>query len=218
MHQENTLPDGSIIDRETLGIPADEKLTGKEVRFIFWYTYPGSDAFMHKTKAALRAGYAEKHAGIYGQNLVKKLYKTIKDALDTRVKADLETEYHRILEMKKRRVHYNVSDFVDSENNFKSIHDLTPEQCELVDGVDLKGKDAVPALILPNREREMNSLIQMYEKITGLLGDTGSGYDVEATSEIIKGKLQMKVSMRKQKAEQWADVFPEESDGRVEEL
>ncbi|GHU22205.1 hypothetical protein FACS1894172_15200 [Spirochaetia bacterium] len=216
MRQENCLPDGSIIGRDSLGIPDDIKLTAKEVRFIFWYTYPGSDAFMNNTKAALKAGYKALSATDIGSKMVKILKKPIQVALNNRSKANLETEYYKILEMKKRRVHFDIGDFVIEHNQFKDIAELTPEQRELVDGIDYKGKDGIPALILPNREREMRDIIEMYQKITGALGDTNSGYDVEATSELIKGKLQMKISMRDKKAEQWAGIFPEEPDGARE--
>ena len=101
MKQENTLPDGTIIDITSLDLIT--KLTPKEARFVFWYTFPDSESFLHKTRSALKAGYKSSCAGITGSKLAKKLYKVINSVLDNQVKSDLQKEYHKILELKKTK-------------------------------------------------------------------------------------------------------------------
>jgi antitoxin component of MazEF toxin-antitoxin module len=217
VQQENTLPDGSVIDIQSLDL--DTKLTPKEARFVFWYTYPGTDAFLHKTRAALKAGYKPSSAGTTGIRLTKKLYKVINLVLDNQVKADLQAEYHKILELKKRRVHFDIADYYQDNGSLKALSDLTAEQRSVIDGIDYKGQQGIKVYQYANREREMKDLIDMYNKITGIT-DESNGYDVQATADIIKGELSVKLSMRREKQEQWQGILPETlNDGNeVEEL
>ncbi|MDR1902386.1 MAG: terminase small subunit, partial [Treponema sp.] len=107
--QINTLPDGSILDLSTLPV-GDIKLTDRERKFIFWYTFPGTDAFQHQTRAAVMAGYKKENAFVQGCQIRQKehISAAIKKIMDSKVKADLEEEYHKIIELKKRRIHYDV--------------------------------------------------------------------------------------------------------------
>ncbi|MDR1216643.1 MAG: terminase small subunit [Treponema sp.] len=235
--QENTLPDGSILDLDTLPI-GDVKLTEREKRFVFWYTYPGSDAFQNQTKSAVKAGYSQKTAVVQGCQVRTKgtVANAVKKIMDTKVKADLEEEYHKIIEMKKRRVHFDIADYVEKKkrtvlvgkgNNehevtlesedFKDILTLTPEQRQAIDGIEYQGTQAMRVVIFANREKAMNDLIALYQKVNGPVDE--NAYDFEATAEIIKGQLAVKVMARKKKNEiaEAADFVHKE--GRViEEL
>ena len=88
----------TAIDFDVGGI----KLTEKEKLFVFWYTYPDSDAFQCQTRAAAEAGY--KHASTTGYKLRNKenIHKAIKYVLDTKLKKDLEEEFFKIIEIKKK--------------------------------------------------------------------------------------------------------------------
>ncbi|GHU65014.1 hypothetical protein FACS189447_03190 [Spirochaetia bacterium] len=213
--QVNTLPDGSILDFSTLGID-DLKLTNKEMRFVFWYTYPGSEAFQIQTRAAVMAGYSQKTAYVNACLLRKKenIAAAIKRVMDNKVKIDLEEEYHRVLELKKLRIHYDIGDYVeqrqkvvpiDKEGNtivitiedFKDLKDLTPEQRMAIDGIDYRGMQAIKVYNFADRDRAMNDLVTLYQKINGPIDE--NAFDFEATAEIIKGHLAVKVTTRKKK-------------------
>jgi antitoxin component of MazEF toxin-antitoxin module len=220
MKQENTLPDGSVIDIQSLLHSSEIKLTSKEARFIFWYTYPDSDSFLHKKRAALKAGYKESNAGACGIRLAKKLCKVINFVLDTQVKADLQKEYHQILALKRQRVHFDIADYYHDDGSLKELTELTPAQRSVIDGIDYKGQQGIMVYQLANREREMRDLLDMYNKITGITDETSNGYDIEATADIIKGELSLKVSKRQEKQQQWRGVLPEtlNDENEVEEL
>jgi phage terminase small subunit len=218
--QINTLPDGSILDLATLPI-GDIKLTDKETRFVFWYTYPGTEAFQNQTRAAVMAGYERKYAFAQGYKLKNKenVAAAIKAILDTKLKADLGEEYHKIIEKKKIRAHFDIGDYVrarprevtgkgpDGEpetviitaEDLKDLSELTPEQRMAIDGIDYKGPQAVKVYLFADRERAMTDLINLYQKLNGPIDE--NAYDFEATTEIIKGQLAMKIAVRRKKDE-----------------
>lgn len=216
--QINTLPDGSIIDLSTLPI-GDIKLTDREARFVFWYTYPGTDAFQHQTRAAVAAGCKKESAYVRGCELRKKdnVASAIKKIVDSQFKVDLEEEFHKIIQLKKARVHYDIGDYyhkiekpigTDDEGNsitvtvedLKDLADLTPVQRMAIDGIDYKGQQAaIRSYLMADRDKAMNDLIALYQKLNGPVNE--NEYDFEATAEIIKGQLAMKVTARKRKEE-----------------
>jgi hypothetical protein len=218
--QVNTLPDGSIIDFSTLGVD-DLKLTDREKRFVFWYCYPGTDAFQNQTRAAVRAGYKKDKAYMIGFQVKNKpnIVTAIKRVLDSKLKADLEEEFHKIIEIKKRRVHFDLADYVykhekdipiDKEGHtisvivedLKDLADLAPELRMAIDGIDYKGPQAVKTYIMADREKAMNDLLNLYHKLHGPIDE--NAYDVEATAEIVQGpqeRLTLKVTARKKKEE-----------------
>jgi hypothetical protein len=215
--QVNTLPDGSILDLSTLPI-GDIKLTPKEARFVFWYTYPGSEAFQNQTKSAAMAGYKREFAYASGYTLRNKenVAAAIKRIMDTKVKADLEEQYHKILELKKRRAFFDIGEYIEQKNKtipinkegdtttiviegIKDLLNLTPEQRMVIDGIDYKGPQAVKVYLFADRERAMTDLINLYQKINGPVDE--NAYDFEATAEIIKEQLSLKITARKKKDE-----------------
>ena len=215
--QVNTLPDGSILDLSALPI-GDIKLTDREGRFVFWYTYPGTNAFQHQTRAAIMAGYGKNTAYVSGCRLRQKenVANAIKRIMDAKIKADLEEEYHKIIELKKRRAHFDIGEYVKiKEKNIpvgkgdaitvnveslKDLAELTPEQRQVIDGIDYKGSQAMmKTYLFADRERAMADLINLYQKLNGPIDE--NAYDFEATAEIIKEHLAIKIKARKKKDE-----------------
>jgi hypothetical protein len=229
------LPDGSILDLTTLPI-GDIKLTDKEARFVFWYTFPGTDAFQHQTKSAVMAGYKRENAFVQGCKIRQKehIASAIKKIMDSKVKANLEEEYHKIIELKKRRIHFDLGDFVEIKNktipvgkdgdtititveDLKDLADLTPEQRSVIDGIDYKGPQAVRVYLFADRERAMSDIINLYQKMNGPIDE--NAYDFEITAEIIKEQLAFKVTARKKKEEMAETAgFMKTSGPLVEEL
>jgi hypothetical protein len=233
--KEFHLPDGSILDASTLDI-GENKITEKEIRFVFYYTYPGTDAFQCQGKAAASAGYKNPIRIGYQLRNKPSVAAAIKYVMDAKVKIDLEEEYHKILELKKRRVHYDIGEYVkrvrktiplgkgqDAEyitvevEDLKDIEELTPEQRQAIDAIDYKGTQGIKVYAFADRDRAMNDLITLYNKANGVTND--DNFDVEMTAEIIKGNLAVKVAARKKKEDigKTAD-FVRVSEQKIEEL
>jgi phage terminase small subunit len=225
-----TLPDGSLIP--SMG----EEFTAKESRFIFWYTYPGSEAFLNAGRAATRAGYKGSSAVWQGYQLRHKsdVDAAIKNILTSMVSVDIEELYQQALEMLRHRAFFNLADYVKQRTLtikvgkddyrdievecFKDLSELTPEQLKAVDGIDYRGVNGTRVLVMADRRETLRDIINIRNKINGLTDN--NNFDVEATAEIIKGQLSLKVSARKNKEElsQAADYKKEPKDKAAEEL
>jgi hypothetical protein len=232
---EFSMPDGSILDTATLDV-GPNKITEKETRFVFFYTFPGTDAFQCMARAAARAGY--KNAAMLGYQLRHKpsVVAAIKYVMDSKVKIDLQEEYHKILELKKRRVHYDIGEYVKKVQktiqvgkgegaetitieveDLKDIEELTREQRQAIDGIDYKGMQGIRVYTFADRDRAMNDLLTLYNKVNGATDD--NAFDVEMTAEIIKGNLAVKVGARKKKEDIGkAANFIQVGEKKVEEL
>jgi hypothetical protein len=101
-----TLDDGSPIP--SMG----KEFTAKESRFIFWYTYPGTEAFVNAGRAAVRAGYKEKTAVFQGYHL--------------RQKPRIAKKIDSLLEMSKQKIHDMVLQiaFLSIDRFFFDIKDF----------------------------------------------------------------------------------------------
>jgi hypothetical protein len=213
------------------------KITDKERLFVFFYTFPGTDAFQCMSRAAERAGY--KAPANTGFKLCKKpnVAAAIKYVMDGKVKIDLEEEYHKIIELKKRRIHYDIGEYVklvdkkitvgQGENaqvidvtveGLKDLTELTPEQRQVIDSIDCKGQQGnVRIYNFADRDRAMADIMNLYGKINGAVDE--NAFDVEMTAEIIKGNLSVKVAARKKKEDigKAAD-FVQVGEKEIEEL
>ncbi|EFW38301.1 hypothetical protein [Treponema phagedenis] len=201
------------ISMETFDV-GDAKLTEKEKRFVFWYTYPGSDAFMVQARAADLAGYKSPTSEGYRLRKKDTVAKAIRYVLDTNIKKDLDEEYYKILELKKRRIHYDLADYVKKEQKtiitkegiekiieieeLKDLQDLTPQQRQVIDGLDLKGGNNTWVYIFADRDKAMADIIRIREKLLER-GQGDEGDNIEFVAEIIKEGLALKVSARNKK-------------------
>jgi hypothetical protein len=185
--------------------------------------------------AATRAGFKDATSTGYKLRNKPSVAGAIKYVMDNKVKIDLEEEYHKIIELKKRRIHYDIGDYVQKKNkqiplggkeggfieidveDLKDLEDLTPEQRQVIEGIDYKGPQAVKVYQFADRERAMADIINIYKKINGAVDE--SAFDVELTAEIIKGNLSVKVAARKKKEDvgKIAD-FIQVGEKHVEEL
>jgi hypothetical protein len=230
---EFTLPDGVILDTSTLDT-GGSKTTEKEKRFVFYYTFPGTDAFQCMARAAARAGYKDAAAAGYKLRSKPNVAAAIKHVMDSKVKIDLEEEYHKIIELKKRRIHYDIGEYVEKREKhlrdkegsiiatveveeLKDLEELTPEQRQAIDGMDYKGTQGIRIYNFADRDRAMADVINLYNKINGTVYE--NAYDVELTAEIIKGKLSVKLGARKKKEEIGKTAgFVQAGEKRIEEL
>jgi hypothetical protein len=134
--QMNTL-DGVVVD--TSGI--DDRLTDRAKRFVFWYTFPGTDCFQHKTKSALSAGYAKKNAVSSGYKLCQNsiIKKEIERLSKDFVSEGIDSMYQKYINNLHTRAFFDPGDFIDGVN-FKPISDIAPEKRVVIEQpiIDMK--------------------------------------------------------------------------------
>jgi phage terminase small subunit len=212
-----TLPDGAALDYSALGLD-DLKLTEKEKRYVFWYTNPDYETFQVKSKSAVKAGYKPDSARyiayqLHGKPNVAEAIRRLMEPL----KVDVKEEFERMIRSRIARIHYNVADYykkitiieTDPETKqpiereyevLKELSELTPEQLLAVDGVDYKGMTGRKVYIFADRERAMSDMQAIYNKLFGGPANDNND-DGEATMEIIRERLTLKIAVRKEKDE-----------------
>ncbi len=227
----------AILDTMTLDV-GDIKLTEKEKRFVFWYTYPGdsnnpNDAFQIQSKAARKAGYKNPVQTGYKLRRKENIAKAINIILDKKIRINLEEAYHKVLEAKKARAFFDIADFVEVKSKLiktpsgevyevdveelKNIKDLTPQQRQVIDGIDYRGVQGIRVYEFANREKAQNDLLNLYTRIKQEEND--GDFDDEFTYEAIKEKLTIKCSVRNKKQQMAQSVdFIEVGNSEIEEL
>jgi phage terminase small subunit len=206
------LPKDTLYDFSSMGI---EGLTEREKKFIIHFTLPG-ESFMDAAKSARNAGYSIKTAAEIGYKTKNKprVSAAIKKILAEKVHVDVEEYFHRSMDLIKQRAFYNLAEYMKQKTisvkigkdeyedreieTFKDLSELTPEQLKAIDGVDYRVNGA-RVLIMADRGKTITEIINMRNKLNGPVNE--NDYDFEATAEIIKGQLAMKVTARKRKEE-----------------
>jgi len=208
------------------------KLTEKEKLFVYWYTYPEGDTFLCQAKAALKAGYKQAVTTGYKIRNKEHVQKAIKYILDTKLKKDLDEEFYKIMELKKIRIHFDIGDYVEYKEKevytkdgdsytveteeVKDLKDLTPTQRMAIDSIDYKGMQGIKTYTFANRDKAMDDILKIYEKLSNQNKDEDSA---ELTAEIIKEGLQVKVTTRKLKSKIDESIaYIEEPENKIEEL
>lgn len=196
----NTFPDGTLIDLDSYDWPEGERLSKKEKLYIVWYTFPGSEAYLDPTKAAMKAGYNINSAYRAKWNLERnpKIKALVEKITDSCIKTSIKEAAQKLIQEKIRRATYSIDDFYQEKEIFnddneprvitamKPIDELTPEQKKLVENVEFTNT-GIPSYKLPNKEKEINEILKLnaemnQEKSTG-------DYDVETTVDVIKENL-----------------------------
>ena len=222
----------ALLNTATLDI-GGVKITEKEKRFVFWYTYPGSDAFQVQSRAAQKAGYKDYAREGYRLRKKETVAKAIKYVMDGKLKIDLDELYHKIIELKKRRILFDIGDYVaikeierytkDGEpytivdEQLKDLSELTVEQRQAIDGIDYRGMEGKKVYIFADRDKAMRDMLAIYESVYGKTAENEES-DMEFTAEILKEGLKVKVSNRKKKTDMSKKVsfFESGSEGSEE--
>jgi hypothetical protein len=231
--EEETLPEPTPADFAAIGL--GDGFTPKEKKFIFFYTMPGPD-FMNQAKAAAKAGYTKKNAFMLGYKVRRKpdVDAAIKNILNSRVSVDIEEQYQEAVRMIRSRAFFNLADYTRQRTitikvgkgeykdinieGFKDLAELTPEQLKAVDGIDYRGVNGTRVLVMADRLKTLIDIINMRNKVNGITDN--NDFDIEATADIIKGQLSLKVSARKTKEalSQSADYKKTPKEKTAEEL
>jgi len=194
-----TLDDGSPIP--SMG----KEFTMKESRFIFWYTYPGTEAFMNSGRAAVRAGYKEKSAVLQGYQLRQKprIAKKIDSLLEV-AKGRIHDLIYQIAFLSRDRMFFDITDFYRSckrtvkirgqKREVDSIEviplgEISERNRMCIDAVTYKtiGDEDEPWYKLANREKAYKTFMKCYKIINPEENDTET--DWKATAEIIRGEI-----------------------------
>jgi phage terminase small subunit len=112
--QKNSLNDGIVADLSEI----DKSLTDRAKRFVFFFTFPGTAAFQHKTRSAVFAEYAKKNAVSSGYKLCQNqtVRKEIERLSKTYVSERIESLFNRYVEALENRAFYDVADFTKGNN------------------------------------------------------------------------------------------------------
>jgi len=179
-----------------------DEFTARESRFIFWYTYPGSEAFMNSGRAAVRAGYKKNSAVLQGYQLRQKprIAKEI-DSLLKITKERLHDSILRIAYLSRDRMFFDIKDFYRSCKRIVKIHGVEQEINSIeaiplnkiskrnrmcIDAVDIKticGKNEI-WYKLPDREKAYKLFMKCYKILIPVTDD--EEMDWKATAEIIR--------------------------------
>jgi hypothetical protein len=193
--------DGKIIDFHSLDA-GGAALTKRERAFIFWYTYPVSDAFMNAGRSAVRAGYKPKSAVMLGYRARYKpeIAAAITKILDERVYPGLRGTIWRIAWLCSIRMFFDLSDFYRTfpcerkigDTKFKTwdfeaipLTGLSYSQRLCIDGIDFKGPENKIIYKLPDRDKEFNLLMRCYEILN--LNKKNGEPDYKEIAELIRG-------------------------------
>jgi hypothetical protein len=178
----HTAPDGSPI-------PKMGNFNKKENAFIYWFTNPGTEAFMNSGRAAVRAGYKPTNAVIYGYQLRQKPeISAAINAILERTRDDMRSLIFRIALLSSDRMFFDIADFyrqvkkplekpykkllpngkledVTWEWDFEIIplDEISERNRMCIDGITYKGKDNRPLYILPNREKAADTFFKCLE-------------------------------------------------------
>jgi hypothetical protein len=189
-----TLDDGSPVP--SMG----DEFTMKESRFIFWYTCPGTEAFMNSGRAAVRAGYKESSAVWQGYQLRQK--PRIAQKVNSRlvsVHEELKDMVYRIAAICSIRMSWTINEFyrdgkmtVNVKGKPKEIKvfeiiplkKLSLKQRMCIDGITYKGPHNIPLYILPNREKAYRLFMKCYEILMPITDNEEMNW--KETAEIIR--------------------------------
>jgi hypothetical protein len=210
-----TLDDGSPIP--SMG----KEFTMKESRFIFWYTYPGTEAFMNSGRAAVRAGYKGRSAVLQGYQLRQKprIAEKIKE-LSAMYKIQMKDIIWRIAFLSIDRFFFDIKDFyrpckrtvkiygVEQEiDSYEAIplNEISERNRMCIDQVTIKtivGKDEF-WYKLANREKAYKTLMTCDEILQTLERNTEE-MDWKETAEIIREIAGPVIASRHDKAPEGA--------------
>ena len=215
----------------------DKTLSNKQKLFVFFYCYPFDNA-VHGNGAgsARKAGFSEKTAKIKAATLLKdeKIISEIanfKGQISEKLtKINLKNEISNFIAAKIKRTKINVTDYytttereLDDGETYtfataKKIDELTDEQKAQILDVEFVGAKGILHYKLPNKAEAENELIKLYRDITSNDSDN-NGFEVETTSEIIKGNLQVKTKVMKRNEEiaKVSELKENSSTQRIEE-
>jgi len=176
------------------------ELSDKAKRFIFWYCFPGSDAFRNKKRAAIAAGYASRNASITGYKLCKnpQITKEIRRISENYNSENIDGLYQRYLSALELRAFYDPGDFI-SGAEFKPIEKIAPDKRVCLEQPVFE-KGEIVGFNFASRQAAMKEIRDLRNFLEKQCFDDNADGD-EETMEIIMERLAIKKIARQKKDE-----------------
>jgi phage terminase small subunit len=187
------------------------KLTARRRAFLINYVTPGQPCFHNALQSALKAGYRRATAvtDIYELLRNPDIQKIIQTNESMAYQA-LHDSAMRALELKQRRAFYDPADYFQEEEitlakkdgreytksimALKPLEEMTLEQRQCIDGIDIKGQANIPVYLMADREKELNDIIKIDRELSKAIANTGE----EETREIIMERITVRETKRTQ--------------------
>ena len=191
--QTNTLDNGVLVDVSEIS----NELTDRAKRFVFFFSFPGTDCFQHKTRSAIRAGYAKKNAVSSGYKLCQNpvVKREIQRLSEIYLTETIDALYKRYIETLETRAFYDPNDFI-SGTTFKPIKEIAPEKRICLDQAILDARGEIVGYTFGSRRSAFSEIRELQKENPGRNDD-----DEEETMEIIMERLTIKKTIRKAKDE-----------------
>ena len=192
--QQNAV-NGIIVDISGIS----DGLTDRAKRFVFWYSFPGSDAFQNKKRAAIAAGYTSRNASTSGYKLCRnpEVVKEIDRVSKSYSTETIDNLYRRYVNTLETRAFYDPADYI-SGAAFKPIEDIAPEKrvCLEQPVIDVK-EGKIVGYTFGSRRAAMAEIKELHAKEHP---DEIGGYNVEETLEIIRERVALRQRRRETNA------------------
>jgi hypothetical protein len=192
--------DGIILD--TTGI--DNGLTERAKRYVFWYSFPGTDCYQHKTKAAIQAGYAKKNAVSTGYKLSKNpvIKRETERLLKEYVTESVNSLYRKYTGTLEARAFFDPAEFI-SGAKFKPISEIDPDKRIAVEQLIADRDGVITAFQFGSRQAALREIRELYAQQNP--GINGNAYDAEETKEIIMERITIRQQRRTKQAAEFDD-------------
>lgn len=175
-----------------------DDLTDRARRFIFWFCFPGSDAFQNKKRAAIAAGYASGNASTSGYKLCKnpQVVKEIDRVSKNHNSETIDTLYRKYVNTLETRAFYDPADFI-SGATFKPIEKIAPEKRVCLEQFVIDREGKIVGCTFGSRRAAMAEIKELHAKEH----PEGDGYDEEETMEVITARVTLRQKWRDDNAE-----------------
>ncbi|GHV87388.1 hypothetical protein AGMMS50255_6840 [Spirochaetia bacterium] len=212
---EPIIDNGIAVDTSDI----DNDLTERAKRYVFWFSYPGTDCYQNKTRAAIRAGYAKKNAVTTGYKLSKNpiIKKETERLLKEHIADDVDSMYRRYINTLETRAFFDPADFITGKT-FKPIEEIAPEKHVAIEQAITNKEGNIVSYNFGSRRAAMAEIKDLHTKQYPS-GDSNE-YDVEETIRIMNRVAETKVSIerRRRSAEAEPDIVERPLDDIDEEL
>jgi len=180
-----------------------DELTDRARRFVFWYCFPATDAFLNKKRAAIAAGYTSRNASTSGYKLCKNplVIKEIERVSKSLNAETIDALYQKHINSLELRAFFDPADFI-SEDRFKTIENIAPEKRVCLEQAIIDMKEGkIVGYSFGSRRAAVAEIKELHAKQHQGEG----GYDEEETMEIIMER----VALRQQRRKTFSKAYPD---------
>jgi len=194
--QQNTY-DETLVDVSDIS----NELTTQARRFVFWFCFPGSNAFQNKTRAAIAAGFSPNSASKAGYKLCHnpKVEKEIERISKSYNSETIDALYQKYINTLETRAFFDPADYI-SGATFKKIEDIAPEKRVCLEQPVINRRGKVVGYTFGSRRSAMEEIKEVKEHFSRDV------FDGEETKEIIIERITMRETKR---AERPVDLYYE---------